>query len=78
MKKDEMIIEDYERLSEMDKMYLAEKEQEMIHEWQQWEEEQGVKEKLPAKIVVKIKKEENEKVHINKIYELSSSRSDSR
>lgn len=50
-----MIIEDYERLSEMDKMYLAEKEQEIIHEWQQWEEEQVVKKKLPAKIVVKIK-----------------------
>ncbi len=50
-----MIIEDYERLSEMDKMYLAEKEQEIIHEWQQWEEEQEVKKKLPAKIVVKTK-----------------------
>lgn len=62
-----MIIEDYERLSEMDKMYLAEKEQEMIHEWQQWEEEQGVKEKLPARIVVRtkegnIKNKENEKI----------------
>lgn len=56
-----MIIEDYERLSEMDKMYLAEKEQEIIHEWQQWEEEQVVKKKLPAKIVVKIKKENHEK-----------------
>lgn len=58
-----MIIEDYERLSEMDKMYLAEKEQEIIHEWQQWEEEQEVKKKLPAKIVVKIKKEENAKIN---------------
>jgi len=62
-----MIIEDYERLSEMDKMYLVEKEQEMIHEWQQWEEEQGVKEKLPARIVVRtkegnIKNKENEKI----------------
>jgi len=73
-----MIIEDYERLSEMDKMYLAEKEQEMIHEWQQWEEEQEVKEKLPAKIVVKIKKEENEKVYINKRYELDINRNDDR
>lgn len=50
-----MIIEDYERLSEMDKMYLKEKEMEMIHEWQQWEEEQEIKKKLPAKIVVKTK-----------------------
>jgi len=51
-----MIIEDYERLSFLDKMYLIEKEQEMIHEWQQYEEEQC---KLPAKIVVKTKEEEN-------------------
>lgn len=50
-----MIIEDYERLSEMDKMYLKEKEMEMIHEWQQWEEEQEIKKKLPAKIIVKTK-----------------------
>lgn len=50
-----MIIEDYERLSEMDKMYIKEKEMEMIHEWQQWEEEQEIKKKLPAKIVVKTK-----------------------
>lgn len=50
------IEEDFERLSEMDKMYLMEKEQEMIHEWQQWEEEQ---EKLPAKIIITIKEKNN-------------------
>jgi len=42
--------EDYERLSLLDKMYLQEKEQDMICEWQQWEEEQN---RLPAEIVVK-------------------------
>ena len=46
--------EDYERLSLLDKMYLQEKEQEMICEWQQWEEHQN---RLPAEIVVKKIKE---------------------
>lgn len=52
--------EDWERLSEMDKMYLKEKEMEMIHEWQQWEEEQ--REKLPAKIIVRTKEENYEHI----------------
>ena len=42
--------EDWERLSILDRMYLIEKEQEMINEWQQYEEEHK---KLPAKVVVK-------------------------
>ena len=44
------IEEDFERLSMLDKMYLIEHEQEMINEWQQWEEENS---KLPAKIIIK-------------------------
>ena len=49
-KSKELIIEDYERLSELDRMYLQEKEQEMICEWQQWSEEQ---ERLPAEVILK-------------------------
>jgi len=45
--------EDYERLSLLDKMYLQEKEQDMICEWQQWEEEQN---RLPAEVKIKKKK----------------------
>lgn len=37
------IEEDFERLSDLDKMYIVEKEREMIEEWQQWEEEQEEK-----------------------------------
>ena len=37
------IEEDFERLSELDKMFLLEREREMIVEWQQWEEEQEKK-----------------------------------
>lgn len=48
------IEEDWERMSELDKMYLLEKQKEIEEEWQQWEEEQ---EKLPAKIKVKKKNE---------------------
>ncbi len=41
-------IEDYERIPEIDKLWLLEKEAEMFVEWQQWENEQ----RLPAEIVV--------------------------
>ena len=41
--------EDYERLSDTDKMYLLAKEREIQDEWMQWEDEQ---ERKPAKIVV--------------------------
>lgn len=51
--------EDWERLSEMDQMYVIEKQKEIEEEWQQWEEEQQRKKKLPAKII--ISKEEYEK-----------------
>lgn len=54
--------EDWERLSKLDKMYLQEKENEMIEEWMEWEEEQQKKKRLPAKIVTKMKKEKDEKV----------------
>lgn len=37
------IEEDFERLSDLDKMYIVEKEREMIEEWQQWEYEQEEK-----------------------------------
>lgn len=69
--------EDWERISFLDKMYLQEKEKEIEEEWQQWEEEKE-KERLPAKIVVKTKKEQNEKVHIDKESKLSSSRNNDR
>lgn len=57
------VEEDYERLSEIDRMYLIEKENEMIYDWQQWTE---YDERQPAKInIVKINKDdkrrENEK-----------------
>ena len=51
-KSKELIIEDFERLSELDKIYLKEKEQEMICEWQQWEEKQN---RIPAEITIKKK-----------------------
>lgn len=44
------MIEDFERLSELDKMYLQEHEYQMICDWQQYEEQ---KEKLPAEITLK-------------------------
>ena len=45
-------MEDFERARELDQMYLAEKQQEMFVEWQQWEEEQAEKDRKPAEIVV--------------------------
>jgi len=45
-------IEDFERVPEMDKLWLLEKEQEMFVEWQMWEEEQERLAKQPARIVV--------------------------
>ena len=54
-----MIEEDFERLSEMDKMYIWEKENEVWEEYQHWIEEL---ERLPAKIeVIKPKVKEGEK-----------------
>lgn len=50
------IEEDFERLSELDKMYLVEKEREMIEEWQRWEEEHM--ERLPAIINIKFLNED--------------------
>ena len=44
--------EDWERLSELDKMYLLEKDREIMEEWMEWEEEQQRKKRLPAKIEV--------------------------
>lgn len=41
-------IEDFERIPELDQMYLKEKEEEMYVEWQQWTEENI----QPAEIVV--------------------------
>lgn len=61
MKDNKFIEEDFERLSEMDKMYIWEKENEVWEEYQDWIEKQ---EKLPAKITIKLSnqlqvKEEN-------------------
>lgn len=46
--------EDFERLSEMDKMYIWDREHDVWEEYQEWIEKQ---EKLPAKIVVKLPEE---------------------
>ena len=51
----ELIIEDWERLSELDKMYLQEQEHQMICDWQQYEERE------PANVTIKYK-EQIEKV----------------
>jgi hypothetical protein len=48
------IEEDWERLSDLDKMYLRERENEIWEEYQQWIDEQ---ERQPAKIVVNMPKE---------------------
>ena len=45
-------MEDFERIPEMDKMWLLEKDHEMFVEWQQWEEEQAELNRQPAEIVV--------------------------
>ena len=60
-----MTEEDFERLSELDQMYLLEKEREIIDEWQQWEEEQQKKaenREIVMQSVIKLKKEEYEKI----------------
>lgn len=44
--------EDFERISELDKMWLLEKDQEMFVEWQMWEEEQERLNRIPAKIEI--------------------------
>jgi len=49
MANNRFVEENWERLSETDKMYLLEKEREIQNEWMQWEDEQKRK---PAKIVV--------------------------
>jgi hypothetical protein len=53
-------VEDYERLSEMDKMYLIEAKLQMEEEWQRWEEEQEKRHLLPAiveLVTIKVKQE---------------------
>lgn len=55
------INEDFERIEELDKMYIWEKENEVWEEYEDWIEKQ---EKLPAKITIKLSnqlqvKEEN-------------------
>jgi len=54
------IEEDWERISELDKLWLMEKEQEMWNEYQQWDDEQS---RLPAKIKLlsKPRKHENKR-----------------
>ena len=47
MTNNKFIKEDWERLSDLDKMYLIEREREIAEEWQQWEDEHH-EEKLPA------------------------------
>lgn len=44
--------EEDDRLSEMDMMWLLEKDHQMFVEWQQWEEEQAELNRQPAEIVV--------------------------
>lgn len=43
-------IEDFERIPELDKMWLLEKDREMFVEWQMWEEEQERLNRKPAEI----------------------------
>jgi hypothetical protein len=43
--------EDYERLSDTDKMYLLARQREIEEEWMQWEDEQE-RLKKPAKVIV--------------------------
>lgn len=45
-------MEDYERLNRMDRMYLIEANRQMEEEWQQWEHEEKIRNKPPAKITV--------------------------
>lgn len=45
------IEEDWERLSELDKMYLMEREHELWEEYQEWNDRH---ERLPAKVTVTI------------------------
>lgn len=47
------IEEDWERLPEIEKMYLIEKQKELEDEWQEWYEEQ---EREEAEIIIKTKK----------------------
>ena len=56
-----MIEEDFERLSELDQMYLWEREREIVDEWMEWEEEQRKKEEnkeVVMSIVMKLKDEQ--------------------
>ena len=51
MSDNKFIEEDYERLPEMDKMYLMEKEYELWEEYQEYVDSQ---ERLPAKVTITI------------------------
>lgn len=56
-------IEDWERIPELDKMWLLEKDREMFVEWQMWEEEQERLNRKPAKLKLNTpipKKQEHE------------------
>ena len=53
------VEDDWERLSNKDKMYLQEKEREIWEEYQRWIEDQ---ERLPTRIIVKVPKEVKEVV----------------
>lgn len=57
MTDNKFVEEDWERLSETEKMYIWEKENEVWEEYQEWIEKQ---EKLPAKIIVKMPEELNQ------------------
>ena len=50
--------EDWERLHELNQIYVIEKQREMEEEWQRWEEEQEQKNRKPARIkIINIPKE---------------------
>lgn len=55
-------IEDFERIPELDKMWLLEKEEQMFVEWQQWEDEQD---QLPAIITMEMPKFERDEVEFD-------------
>lgn len=60
-------IEDFERIPEMDQMWLLEKDHEMFVEWQMWEEEQAELNRQPAEISVFIPIPKADEVESNEL-----------
>lgn len=56
----QIIPEDWERESLKDSLYLQEQHQEMLKEWQQWEEEQKKLKPAEVKVVKEVKQDEKQ------------------